>query len=68
MTTGKARLLEQLVHLELQDVSVNAQYLHPGFPTVPGNARLGIQRARTACVDCEQTHQIPRYTDAQRNR
>lgn len=50
--------LERLVHLELADLSVNAQYLHKEFPKA---AALGSsdsprnERKKEKCPDCKWT-------------
>jgi len=58
-------LVERLVHLELADLVVNKQYLHPGFtlmgspdaplpPKIEPKARAGkILFPRQQCTDCE---------------
>ncbi|PIL25422.1 hypothetical protein GSI_13312 [Ganoderma sinense ZZ0214-1] len=47
-----ARMLEELVHLQLADVAANAD---PSGVVVPGQ-RLGANQARRPCIDCGHVH------------
>ncbi|KAI1784130.1 hypothetical protein LXA43DRAFT_902196 [Ganoderma leucocontextum] len=48
-----AGMLEDLVHLELADIAVNAL---PSGAVIPGE-RLGVNKRRSTCVDCRHVHE-----------
>lgn len=52
-------MLEDLVHLELAHRAAN---MLPTGAVMPGQ-RLGVNKKRSPCVDCESSHVLPFLTD-----